>query len=89
MRVRGADRQWIPIALMGGFAEVENNEVVVLVNGAERGEAIDLEEARTAYSQAETEFNRAQATSNPQERIQAMQTYKRARARLQAAGGSV
>jgi F-type H+-transporting ATPase subunit epsilon len=40
MRVRPG-KDWLPIALMGGFAEVENNEVTILVNGAERGDAID------------------------------------------------
>jgi F-type H+-transporting ATPase subunit epsilon len=39
MRVR-ADKTWYPIALMGGFAEVERNEVIISVNGAERGETI-------------------------------------------------
>lgn len=40
MRVR-SDKTWVPIALMGGFAEVDANEVTILVNGAERGENID------------------------------------------------
>ena len=34
LRVR-ANNEWTSIALMGGFAEVENGEVTVLVNDAE------------------------------------------------------
>lgn len=86
MRVR-ADKNWVPIALMGGFAEVENNEVTILVNSAERGDTINREEARAAFSKAEERFNKSQQTDDRQERIQATQAYKRARARLQAAGG--
>lgn len=88
MRVR-ADKNWVPIALLGGFAEVENNEVTVLVNGAERGDTISLEEARTTYTEAEARFNRIQGSTSRQEQIQATQALKRARARLQAAGGSI
>lgn len=88
MRVRSS-RDWVAIALMGGFAEVENDEVTILVNGAERGESIDKEEARAAYSKAEARFNQANSSGNRQEQIQATQALKRARARVQAAGGSV
>ncbi len=89
MRVRpGKNQQWLAIALMGGFAEIENNEVTILVNGAERGDKIDLEAARTTYSEAQAKLNQAQNTSR-QEQIQATQAFKRARARFQAAGGMV
>ena len=55
MRVRSSKNQnWQAIALLGGFAEVEENEVTILVNGAERGDAINLEEARTAFNEAQT-----------------------------------
>lgn len=85
MRVR-ADKDWVAIALMGGFAEVEQNEVTILVNGAEQGDKINLEEARKAYSEAETRLN-SSTTGTRQEQIQAKQALKRARARVQAAGG--
>jgi F-type H+-transporting ATPase subunit epsilon len=88
MRVRPG-KDWLPIALMGGFAEVENNEVTILVNGAERGDAINKEAAREAYTKAEERYNQVQATENRQEKIQATQAFKRARARYQAAGGLV
>jgi F-type H+-transporting ATPase subunit epsilon len=87
MRVRSS-REWVAIALMGGFAEVENDEVTILVNGAERGDSINREEARAAYNQAETRLNQAQSSGNRQELIQANQAVKRARARLQASGTS-
>jgi F-type H+-transporting ATPase subunit epsilon len=89
MRVRAAKNQpWIAIALQGGFAEVEENEVTILVNGAERGDTINLEEARSAYSQAETRLGQV-AADDKQAQIQATQAFKRARARFQAAGGMV
>ncbi len=89
MRVRAAKNQnWEAIALLGGFAEVEENEVTILVNGAERGDKINLDEARTAYNQAEARLTQVSADDR-QAQIQANQAFKRARARFQAAGGSV
>ncbi|MDX2232641.1 MAG: ATP synthase F1 subunit epsilon [Leptolyngbyaceae cyanobacterium bins.349] len=88
MRVR-SDKNWVPIALMGGFAEVENDEVTILVNGAERGDAIDKESARVAFTEAQDEFNKAQQSGSRQEFVKATRSLKRARARLQAAGGMV
>jgi len=87
MRVRPG-KDWVAIALMGGFAEIENNEVTILVNGAERGDKINLEEARAAYNEAEARINQVQNGAR-QEQIQATQALKRARARFQAAGGMV
>ena len=88
MRVR-ADKNWVPIALMGGFAEVEENEVTILVNGAERGDAIDKDAAKAAFTEAEARYTRALQSDNTKERIQATQAFKRARARYQAAGGMI
>jgi len=42
MRIRPG-KDWENIAVLGGFAEVENNEIKVLVNGAELGSKIDKE----------------------------------------------
>lgn len=36
-------KDWQNIVVMGGFVEVENNEVKVLVNGVELGIIIDVE----------------------------------------------
>lgn len=89
MRVRANKNQsWQAIALLGGFAEIEENEVTILVNGAERGDSIDLEKARADYNQAQTKLSQVPA-GDRQTQIQATQAFKRARARFQAAGGSV
>jgi F-type H+-transporting ATPase subunit epsilon len=84
MRVKSGKDKWTPIALMGGFAEVDNNEVTVLVNGAELGESINKEQAQKELNEAEQKVATAQSGTR-QEQIQATQAFKRARARLQAA----
>ncbi|RMG14819.1 MAG: F0F1 ATP synthase subunit epsilon [Cyanobacteria bacterium J055] len=86
MRVR-ADKDWIPLVLMGGFAEVEEDRVTILVNGAEPGKDIDRKEAEAEYSQAQADFAKAE-TGTKQEKLQAQKALKRARARLQASGGT-
>lgn len=88
MRVRPG-KDWKAIALMGGFAEIENNEVKVLVNGAQLGDAIDKETARTEFNQAQSRYDEAEKSGDRQQQIQAAQALKRARARFQAAGGMV
>ncbi len=88
MRVR-VDKEWVPIALNDGFAEVEDGEVTILVSDGEKGDTIDLEEARKVYQSAKTDFDQLSSTTDRQDKIKTEQAYKRARARLQAAGGSV
>jgi F-type H+-transporting ATPase subunit epsilon len=83
MRVKADKDKWTPIALMGGFAEIDNNEVTILVNGAELGDKIDRTQAQTAFSEAEQKLAAVQNGSR-QDVLQATQTFKRARARLQA-----
>ncbi len=85
MRVRPG-KDWVAIALMGGFVEVENDEVIILVNGAERGDTIDREEARAALSAAQTRLEQSEQSEDKQERYEAQRDFKRARARLQASG---
>jgi len=88
MRVR-AQKEWSNIALMGGFAEVENDEVTILVNGAEQGSSIEKEQARLEFAAAEERVTQAQQGDNRQEQFQANQALKRSRARYQAAGGLI
>ncbi|OKH20626.1 F0F1 ATP synthase subunit epsilon [Hydrococcus rivularis NIES-593] len=88
MRVRPG-KDWRAIALMGGFAEVENNEVKVLVNAAELGDKIDREAARAEYTQAQANLEEATKSGDRAKLIQAERALKRARARFQAAGGMV
>ena len=85
MRVR-SNNDWTAIALMGGFAEVENDEVTVLVNGGELGNKIDREAARSAFSDAQSALQQAEQGEDKQKRFQATQDYKKARAKLQASG---
>lgn len=85
MRLR-ANQDWLAIALLGGFAEVENNTVTVLVNGAERGDRIDREVTQAALTTAEAELA-AVKEEDRSSKMQAEQTVKRLRALLQAAGG--
>ncbi len=86
MRVREG-KEWVAIALSGGFAEVESNEVTVLVNSAERGDSIDLSAAESEYSAAQSRMEAAAAGSDESDKISAAQAFKKARARVQAAGG--
>lgn len=88
MRVRPS-KEWKTIALMGGFAEVENDEIKILVNGAELGDNIDRDTARTEYQEAQTRFQKVENSADRQEKIQAENSMKRARARLQATGEMV
>lgn len=88
MRVR-ANKEWTAIALMGGFAEVENDEVTILVNAAERGDAINLENARAAYNEAVKKLEQVRGGENRQAQLQADRAVRRARVRFQAAGGMV
>jgi len=80
MRVR-TDKEWTPIVLMGGFAEVENDELTILVNGAEEGASIDKEAAQKELEEMTQRFNEAETSK---ERIQATQNLRKARARVQA-----
>ena len=80
MRVR-IDKDWIPIVLMGGFAEIQNDQLIILVNAAEEGAKIDKDKAQTELEKMTLLFN--EATSS-KERIEATQNLRRARARVQA-----
>ena len=75
---------WNSIALMGGFAEVEANEVTVLVNSAELGTKIDSTAAEADLEKAKNEFNQVEAQNNSTEKVKAQQNLNRARTRLQA-----
>ncbi|MEM1370426.1 MAG: ATP synthase F1 subunit epsilon [Cyanobacteria bacterium P01_H01_bin.15] len=86
VRVR-TGQTWEAIAVMGGFAEMDNNELKVLVNAAQRGSDIDAEAAESEFVAAEERRTAAQASGNAQELIQAEREFKRSRARKQAAAG--
>jgi len=80
MKIR-LDAQWSTMALMGGFAKIDNNNVTVLVNNAERGLDIDLQEAREDFRIAKADLARARGK---RQAIEADVALKRARTRLEA-----
>ncbi|ACK67618.1 ATP synthase F1, epsilon subunit [Rippkaea orientalis PCC 8801] len=88
MRVR-LDKDWKSLVVMGGIAEVEQDILQVLVNSAEIGDDITKEDAQADFSEAQSRLEEANKGSDRREQIKASQAYKRARARLQAAGGLV
>lgn len=79
-----ANGSWESIALMGGFAEVESNDVTVLVNGAELGSKIDVSSAESDLEKAKSEFSQYENEASSPEKLKAQQKLSRARARLQA-----
>nr|QCI07905.1 ATP synthase CF1 subunit epsilon [Pleonosporium borreri] len=81
MRVR-KNKDWQPIILLGGFAEVESNKVTILVNGAEKISNINIDEAQANLEKATTILSNA---STNLEKIQATQNLRKAKAKIQAA----
>ena len=75
---------WSSIALMGGFAEVEADDVTVLVNGAELGSTINGNTAQTELERAQAELDQLAGLENSSEKLKAQEKFNRARARLQA-----
>jgi F-type H+-transporting ATPase subunit epsilon len=87
LRVREGN-SWQSIALMGGFAEVQANEVTVLVNAAELGSSIDAATAEKDFEAAQQAVNGFEGQAASTEKVKAQQAFSRARARLAAARGS-
>ena len=84
LRVR-ADGDWKSIALMGGFAEVEADDVTVLVNSAELGSSIDGSSAESELQAARNAVSKMEGQPTSPEKVKAQQSLNRARARAQAA----
>ncbi|TYG41853.1 hypothetical protein ES288_D12G209700v1 [Gossypium darwinii] len=59
LRIRLND-QWLTIALMGGFARMDNNEITILVNDSEKGSDIDPQEVQQALEIAEANLRKAE-----------------------------
>jgi F-type H+-transporting ATPase subunit epsilon len=83
MRLRNGN-YWVSIALMGGFAEVDANEVTVLVNAAELGNAIDPAAAQQELEAAQQSFQALEGQPPSPVKVMAQLRLGRARARLQA-----
>jgi len=81
MRVR-IDKEWQPIILLGGFAEIENNNITILVNGAETVSKINMNEAQENLEKATQKLTEAKSSKD---KIEATQNLRKARARIQAA----
>ena len=75
---------WNTIALTGGFAEVESNEVTVLVNKAEMGKNIDSSQAEAELEQAKNQLNQTKDQKTSPEKIKAQETLNKAIAWFQA-----
>ena len=80
MRLK-SDAGWTSIVLMEGFAEVEDNKVTILCNGAEEGNSID---ATTAQAELEKVTLLVDEATTKKEKIEATIELRKAKARLQA-----
>ena len=75
---------WASIALTGGFAEVESNEVTVLVNKAEMGKNIDSAKAEAELEKAKNQLSQTQDKEASPEKIKAQEDLNKAKAWFQA-----
>ena len=80
MRLK-SDAGWTSIVLMEGFAEVEDNKVTILCNGAEEGSTIEL---KTAQEELEKVTLLVDEATTKKEKIEATIELRKAKARLQA-----
>jgi len=87
LRVREGST-WSSIALMGGFAEVEANEVTVLVNAAELGSSIDPAAAQKGFEAAQQAALALDGQPSSPDKVKAQQALAQAKARLAAVRGS-
>ena len=71
---------WDSIALTGGFAEVESNEVTVLVNKAEMGKNINSAQAEAELEKAKNKLSQSQDQANSPEKIKAQEALNKAKA---------
>jgi F-type H+-transporting ATPase subunit epsilon len=80
MRLK-ADAGWTSIVLMEGFAEVEENKVTILCNGAEEASSIDVKSAQDELERVSVLVDEA---TTKKEKIEATIQLRKAKARLQA-----
>ena len=83
LRVREGNG-WKAIALQGGFAEVDADEVTVLVYAAELGSSINAEAASKELDAATAAVAKFEGQPTSTDKIKAQQELARARARVQA-----
>lgn len=77
---------WTPAVLYGGFAEVENNQVTVLVNGAEEvPTSPDLQETEKAFIDATEKLEKLKEVESEERKLKpAVLEVQIAKARLDA-----
>ena len=80
MRLK-TDGNWASIVLMEGFAEVEDNKVTILCNGAEEGSPID---PKTAQEELEKNTLLVDEAETKKEKIEATIELRKSKARVQA-----
>ena len=83
LRLR-SNSKWTSIALMGGFAEIESDEVTVLVNSAEIGSDINSKNAEEQLIAAKQALSKFSDNEKSPERIKAINELSKAQARIQA-----
>jgi F-type H+-transporting ATPase subunit epsilon len=80
MRLR-EDAKWTSIVLMEGFAEVRDNKVTILCNGAEEAASIDSDAAQADLERLTLLVDEA---TTKKEKIEATLELRKAKARVQA-----
>lgn len=69
---------WNYVAVMNGFASVQNDRVIILVNAAESKETINFEQAEKDFVNSKERMNKVK---DEKEKVEAILAFKRARAR--------
>lgn len=72
--------EWEILALIGGFALVQNDKVTILVNEVVPSSLVEKDEAEKALQEA---TNRLQQVEGKKEKVEATFSFKRAKARYQ------
>lgn len=71
---------WVSLALIGGFALVQENQVTILVNEVVTPEQVDKKEAEISLKRS---IDRLDEVRGRKEKVEATFSFKRARARYQ------
>jgi len=74
------DQKWTPIILCGGLAEIDQNQVTVLVNDVEEIVSLDLNEVNEKLKIAKLDVEKAETSKI---RLEAVLELKKAAARLE------
>lgn len=69
---------WTFVALMNGFASVQNDQVTILVNSAESKDTINNVQAEKEFLEAQ---EKVEKSTDEKEKVEAVLAFKRARAR--------